>query len=275
MSGYVRIHRSLIGHPAFRNDAEAMAFAWLVARAAWKPIRVRYKERAIHLGRGQLAISVRDFARAMDRDKAWIERLLKRLKAETMVKVQIETGLSVVTICNYAQYQLEANSRETVGKTPDETDARQGQDTEQGREEVKEVSSEAKASSPKTRASKITWLALPLDWVPTRALSPNTQTMVENWPPGAFEAELESFRAWAANAKPEKGKGLKKDWDDAFGNWIRSAHRDKYSRLGSIQRPRTNPLSDIYRTILDEEARQPGAEDHHGTRLSLQAAYRC
>ena len=32
MSGYVHIHRSLIGHPAFRNDAEAMAFALHRAR---------------------------------------------------------------------------------------------------------------------------------------------------------------------------------------------------------------------------------------------------
>lgn len=59
MTGYVRLHRSLIGHPAFRNDAEAMAFAWMVARAAWKPSCVRYKGRAISLNRGQLAISVR------------------------------------------------------------------------------------------------------------------------------------------------------------------------------------------------------------------------
>jgi len=27
VSGYVRLYRDLIGHPAFRNEAEAMAFA--------------------------------------------------------------------------------------------------------------------------------------------------------------------------------------------------------------------------------------------------------
>jgi hypothetical protein len=95
VSGYVRIHRTLIGHPAFRNDAEAMAFAWLVAKAAWKGARVRYKDRAITLSRGQIAISVRDFANAMDRDKAWIERLLKRLRAETMIETRHETGVTV------------------------------------------------------------------------------------------------------------------------------------------------------------------------------------
>lgn len=149
MSGYVRIHRSLIGHPAFRNDAEAMAFAWLVAKAAWKATRVRYKERAIILQRGSLAVSQRDMAKALDRDKAWIERLWKRLKSEAMIEVACEAGVAVISICNYAQYQAVSNEREAANEAPQEAGARQAQGTEQIREEVKEVSSEPKGSSPR------------------------------------------------------------------------------------------------------------------------------
>jgi hypothetical protein len=149
MSGYVRLYRSLIEkHPAFRNDAEAMAFAWLVAKAQWQPAKLRYKERILFLDRGQAAISVRDFARAMDRDKAWIERLLKRLKAEAMVTTRTETGVNVVTICNYNEYQPQKISSETADETPNETGARQGRDTEQVREEREEGNSEAIASVP-------------------------------------------------------------------------------------------------------------------------------
>lgn len=155
MSGFVRIHRALIGHPAFRNDAEAMAFAWLVAKAAWKPCRVRYKERGVCLQRGQVAVSVRDFANAMDRDKAWIERLLKRLKGETMVEVRHETGVNVITICNYAQYQDARDRAKTPDETPHETDARQTQDTEQRIEEVKEVSSVSNDTSPRPWACPV------------------------------------------------------------------------------------------------------------------------
>src|SRR3546814_19513911 len=67
--GFVKVYRSLLGHHVFRNDAEAMAFAWLVIRASWKPSRVSYKDRMLNLGRGQLAMSVRDMAAAMERDK--------------------------------------------------------------------------------------------------------------------------------------------------------------------------------------------------------------
>lgn len=147
MSGYVRIHRCLFEeHPAFRNDAEAMAFAWLIAKAQWRPKRVRYKERPLFLDRGQVAVSVRDFARAMDRDKAWIERLLKRLERETMVRTRHETGVTVITICNYALYQADIGERETPDETPRETGVRQGRDTEQEKEKGEEGNTSASQS---------------------------------------------------------------------------------------------------------------------------------
>ena len=136
-AGFVKVYRTILGHPAFRNDAEAMAFAWMVIRASWKPARVRYKDRTIQLKRGQLAMSVRDMATAMDRDKAWVERLWKRLKAETMIETATDAGVSVVTICKYESFQGERTSREDASETPNETDARQAQDTEQRREEDK------------------------------------------------------------------------------------------------------------------------------------------
>lgn len=144
MSGYVRAHRALFGHHAFRNDAEGLAFLWMVAHASWKPTQVRYKDRDITLQRGQLAVSVRDFARRIDRDKAWVERLIRRLKAKTMIKTASETGVTLVTICNYDKFQALADTSETLNGTPhktaSETGVRQARDTEQGREEGKKSS---------------------------------------------------------------------------------------------------------------------------------------
>lgn len=153
MIGYARFHRSLIGHPAFRNDAEAMAFAYMVLRAAWKPTRVRYKGKALSLNRGQLAMSVRDLAEAMDRDKGWVERLLKRLKSETMVETVSETGVLVITICNYDRFQSANDTGETHGETPDETDARQTQDTEQ--EDKEDKKKEEREGAPAAAPARV------------------------------------------------------------------------------------------------------------------------
>jgi hypothetical protein len=142
-----------------------MAFAWLVATAAWKQTRVRYKGHDIVLERGQLTISIRDFAERLDRPKGWAERLFARLREHgmidqkngTQVGTQVGThggtvggtAASVITICNYGEYQAEALFDETVRETPNKTRPRQARDTEQEREEEKNISSEPKGSSPR------------------------------------------------------------------------------------------------------------------------------
>jgi hypothetical protein len=166
VSGYVRIHRTLLGHPAFRNDAEAMAFAWMVAKAAWKTTKARYKGHDILLQRGQLTISIRDFADRHDRPKGWVERLFARLREHGMIEQKNGTEVgtkvgthggtghgtpaNVITICNYDVFQPLRQGSETPDETPSETDAGQQPDTEQRREEGKnKISSVAKATSPR------------------------------------------------------------------------------------------------------------------------------
>lgn len=226
MSGFVSIHRSLLGHVAFRNDAEAMAFAWMIARAQWRPGKVRYKDRVIELSRGQLAVSVRDMAAAMDRDKAWVERLWKRLKAETMIETATEAGVSVVTIVNYDVFQGERDTFETVRETPNETSARQAQDTEQQENNIKYNN---------TRARKGTRLEanfnVPDEWI--------GWAMKERaWTRDDATAEAANFvDYWSA--KPGKD-GLKLDWEATWRNWTRNSRRPASIRsVGGSGQPQT------------------------------------
>jgi hypothetical protein len=204
LSGYVRIHRALIGHPAFRTDAEAMAFAWLVMRAAWKPVRVRYKERPIFLNRGQVAVSQRDMARALDRDKAWIERLWKRLRAEAMIAVAVEAGVAVITICNYNDYQGERDSREAADEALNEAEARQGQGTEQGREireEVKEPEAIASVSLRQPLSEALSFWnanAAPVGWSIAKGLTAQRPSHLRS---RLREHGLEGFKAAIARAR--------------------------------------------------------------------------
>ncbi|HSI18158.1 MAG TPA: hypothetical protein VK980_10345 [Sphingomonas sp.] len=211
MSGYARVHRTLLDHPAFRNDAEAMAFAWLVLRAAWRPVRVRYKERALALQRGQLAVSVRDFAAAMDRDRGWIERLIKRLKSEQMIATAAGTGVLVITICNYDLYQAEHEA----GTTPAATAARQARDTEQEGEESK------KGNLPPGAAGGPTKHYLPEDWAPPPVadLPPAARACATLWNGASYAAHGEAFAGYWRGRR-----GRNADWRATWANRVVAIH---------------------------------------------------
>ncbi|WP_016745763.1 Rrf2 family transcriptional regulator [Rhizorhabdus wittichii] len=171
MSGYVRLHRTLLGHPAFRNDAEAMVFAWMIAKAAWKPARVRYKGYDLLLDRGDLTVSVRDLAEAMDRSKGWVERLLQRLREHGMIAQKSGTRVgtrvgthggtstgtpaSIITICNYDEYQGDGEASGTPHETGGETAPGQRRDTEQRREELKKEEEEEEVARAREAADPV------------------------------------------------------------------------------------------------------------------------
>lgn len=212
MSGFVQIHRSIMGHHAFRNDAEAMAFAWMIARAAWKATKVRYKNRIIPLQRGQLAISVRDMAAAMDRDKAWVDRLWKRLKKEDMVQTVGETHVTIITICNYDDYQKKSETGETAA----ERKVRQGRDTEQEGEELEEENTPPTPSGGTKGKTKISE-----DWVLPAIcdLPPKARACAEKWTRESYETHGEAFVSyWRSNGR------MMADWRLTWANRIVALH---------------------------------------------------
>lgn len=127
--GYALIYRKVLDHPAFRTPAEAMAFAYLVLLAQWKPARVRYRKADLLLERGQLAISVRDFAEAMERHRCWIERFMDRLRDRDIIETVTKNGVTVITICNYDKFQVSALEAETPAETLPETQNKEEKET--------------------------------------------------------------------------------------------------------------------------------------------------
>lgn len=213
-AGYVRSHRALLGHPAFRNDGEAMAFNWLVLKAAWKPTRVRYKERIIILQRGQLAVSVRDMANALERSQSWAFRFLERLKIETMIETQAGTGVTIITVCNYALYQGGDQAAETPSGTAVGTGPKHHRNTEQRREEGNKEDSPL---PPKGGGQTF----LPPDWKPPpiSELTTKARQSAEQWPRGAYETVAEGFALfWQSRNRKMV------DWHKTWCGWILREH---------------------------------------------------
>ena len=95
--------------------------------------------------------------------------------------------------------------------------------------------------------------ALPADWFPV--LTPASQRIVDSWPPGMLEAELEKFRDHAS----DKGR-TSKDWQAAFRTWIKNANSWKPANGNASRNDRRDeqPANPYVRAELARQAAQSG-----------------
>lgn len=107
--GFVRIYRSILDNPTFRNVEEAMFFAFLVLKANWRSGERRYDERVYKLERGDLVLGERKLAEAFGWSRQKLRGLMTRLEATDMLtRKWVQHGnqrTPVITICNYSHYQ--------------------------------------------------------------------------------------------------------------------------------------------------------------------------
>ena len=116
MSGTVNISRSIWHDTAFKPEpfSEREAFMWIIMDASYKPREKRVGNVTVDLQRGQLATSVRFMCDAWGWSKSRVDRFLKRLENRDMIGTDSGTGINVITVCKYDDYQNTPNFSGTV-----------------------------------------------------------------------------------------------------------------------------------------------------------------
>lgn len=142
MSGTVNISRRLFDSEAFRDEVltEREAWVWLVMAASWKARAVRSGDYVAETKRGQLAHSIRYMAKAWKWTPAKAQRYLKRLEKLKMICVETDTGVSVVTICKYDEYQNPTKAADTDAIQPryrTDTEKKKDERREEGKDTVR------------------------------------------------------------------------------------------------------------------------------------------
>ena len=135
MGGTVNISRNLFDSVAFRDEpfTEREAWVWLVMESSWKDRSVRAGDYVTDTERGQLCHSIRYMAKAWEWSPAKAQRYLNRLQKLKMICVKTDTGVTLVTICNYNKYQSRGKAADT-----ESIQDRYGTDTEKKKDERKE-----------------------------------------------------------------------------------------------------------------------------------------
>lgn len=116
MSGTVNIARSIFDHAVFADEpkTEREAWIWLIMEASWKPRTRRVGAVVVETQRGQLAASVRFLASAWKWTAPKVQRYLKRLEKAEMIVTRADTGVTVITVCNYDMFQAGEKSSDTA-----------------------------------------------------------------------------------------------------------------------------------------------------------------
>jgi hypothetical protein len=136
--GVFAVSRAVFDHDCFANEpyTEREAWMWLISSAVWKAKTVRIGKFVANLKRGQAAYSVRFLADKWQWSKSRVDRFLGRLENRDMIGTQTGTGITIVTINNYNQYQrVSLPDRDSSG-TQSGTAAGQQRDKE---EDIKNI----------------------------------------------------------------------------------------------------------------------------------------
>jgi hypothetical protein len=217
--GFIAIARGILDHPlvgARKPFSPLEAWQWFLLEAVWKTQRIGFQAGryvgTLNLERGQLSHSLRFIARRLGWSVKRLRTFLARLEADGMITTQTDTGQTLITICNYNNYQTALPSEETQAHTQTGTQrARNGHKEEEGNKETNNKDIPAAGSSSD---SKYAFEA---------GIIRLTEKDFEQWR-AAFSyldlaAELTSMRSWAEDL----GKSR---WFSAIPNALAKRNRE-------------------------------------------------
>lgn len=127
MSGWIKLHRSLTQHWLWEAEPFSKSQAWidLLLRASHTGSKVYIKGQLVELERGQQARSEVTLAASWKWSRDKVRRFLSRLENEGMIRQQKSKLTSVITICNYSDFQGANTADDTTDNTTDNTTKKQ------------------------------------------------------------------------------------------------------------------------------------------------------
>lgn len=145
MAGFIKLHRGWHDNEQFGEEVycERAAWCWLLSNAAWKDTTQRnHKGEVVDVKRGQYHTSLRILADHWGWSIKRVRTFLKVLeKCGSVGTVGAQTG-TIITICNYEEYQGTGHGR---GSELGTVGARSGHTKEEGKERKKKETTSAGA----------------------------------------------------------------------------------------------------------------------------------
>jgi len=222
--GWTKSYRRKWWHPVFRNLRDASIWAFLLDNAAWRDdTDVRFEGARMTLMAGQIAVSERFLATGFCCDRQVIRRVLSALESDHMVTTNKTRAATIITICNYKQYQ----ARSEDGKPTDATDETHLEPTSNPNIE-EDKNSKKEESKPSSKAKRATRSLRYFD--EEEPLDPDFYSVAVEYPALDIHTEWEKFRDY--HVAKRQGTGSIKA---SARTWCRNATKFSQPRLAVVR----------------------------------------
>jgi hypothetical protein len=156
--GYVKVYRKLLTSRAFQDEGTLKVWIWCLLRANYQPVPIEFGGESIDLEPGQFITGTFSASDELRMAKSRVWRILDKLKKWGNIEVKSGNRFTVITVCNYYEYQnlgtlrelsgkLSGNKREPVGN-PSGTDKKQKNQENQKPQETQDNSGFLQNSHP-------------------------------------------------------------------------------------------------------------------------------
>lgn len=107
MSGWIKLHRSIQEHFIydFSEPDKAMAWVDILLSASYQDSKVKIKSTVLPVKKGQWLVSQVTLQKRWKMSQNKVKRLLLMLKNDGMIELETNELTSIITICNYCNYQ--------------------------------------------------------------------------------------------------------------------------------------------------------------------------
>lgn len=118
MSGWIKLHRKIQEHWVFSFDEpdKTLAFIDIVLSASYADNAVMIKGRTYHVKRGQFLASQTTLQRRWKWSQNKVSRFLNLLKKEGVIDLQTDERTSIISVCNYSEYQSSERADESANE---------------------------------------------------------------------------------------------------------------------------------------------------------------
>lgn len=167
MAGYVNLYRDIEQHWIWQHPRQLQWWLTLIFMASWKERVVTWGKTSVTLKEGQIITSIRYLMKRCGVSSHTIDAFLKALESDGMIKREATPKYTLITIVNYAKYQVNQPQQSVVPKREVLREMQQKEEVKT--EEKKEITTTAVFSREKEekffeelQGSEIFWEQFPI-----------------------------------------------------------------------------------------------------------------